>query len=261
MQSGLDRFAAGARQAGIYRRCGRLCVLVLGLMVSACANIGQIGNLGIGNLLNSGDSPPQMSVAVESIDGPPPAVHEKFLRALKEEAGGRQITVVTSGEADYHLRGYLASHAENDATSITWAWDVYDAGQRRAFRLNGKDKAGAAGAGWAIADDQVLRRIARSGLDQLAALASSPRKQSSAAATSAPATAETEKQSSSTFAWLDDWAPEAAGIFRIIRGEEARAEPAAAADQAQTAAVPLPRERPAPEDRPARALAFAAEAR
>ncbi len=256
MQSGLDRLVAGARQAGIYRCCGRVCVLVLGLMVSACANIGQIGNLGIGNLLNPDDSPKPMSVVVESIDGPPPAVHEKFLRALKEEAGGRRITVVTSGEADYHLRGYLASHAESDATSITWAWDVYDAGQQRAFRLRGTDKAGTAGTGWATADDGVLRRIAGSGLDQLAAMAASPRKQSSAAATPAPATVEPEKKSGSTLTWLDDWAPEAAGIYRIIRGEEARAEPPAAADQAQDAAIPLPRGRPSPEDGPARTFAF-----
>ena len=266
MQSGLDWLVAGARRAGIYRGCGRLCVLMLGLMVSACANVGQIGNLGIGDLLNSGDKPQQrMSVAVESIDGPPPAVHEKFLRALKEEAGERRITVVTSGDADYHLRGYLASHAESGATSIAWAWDVYDSGQQRAFRLSGNDKAGAAGTGWTTADEQVLRRIARNGLDQLAALAASPRKQSSAAATPARAKAEaeneTEKKSSSSLAWLDDWAPEAAGIFRIIRGGEAPAEPAATADQAQVAEVPLPRSRPSPEDGPARAFAFAAEAR
>jgi hypothetical protein len=250
MQSGLDRLVAGARQAGIYRCCGRLCVLVLGLMVSACANVGQIGNLGIGQILSSPDSPQQMSIAVESIDGPPIAVHEKFLRALKEEAGGRRITVVTSGEADYHLRGYLASHAESDATSITWVWDVYDAGQQRAFRLSGKDKAGA-GAGWATADDQVLRRIARSGLDQLAVLAAAPRKQT-AAATPAP---QPERKSTSTFAWLDDWAPETAGIFRIIRGEDARAEPAATAGQPQVAEIPLPRSRPSPEEGPARTFA------
>ncbi len=196
-----------------------------------------------------------MSVVVESIDGPPPAVHEKFLRALKEEAGERRITVVTSGEANYHLRGYLASHAESGATSITWAWDVYDAGQQRAFRLRGADKAGTAATGWATADDGVLRRIARSGLDQLAAMAASPRKQSTAAATPVPARVEPRKNSGLTLAWLDDWAPEAAGIFRIVRREEVRPEPAAAADPAQVAEIPLPRGRPSPEDGPARAFA------
>ena len=97
MQSGLNRLAAGARQAGTYRRYGRVCVLLLGLMVSGCAGIGQIGSL---------TDRPAVSVAFESIDGPPPAVHEKFMRALKDEAGARQITVVSSGEARAESDGW-----------------------------------------------------------------------------------------------------------------------------------------------------------
>ena len=143
MQSGLNRLAAGARQAGKYRRYGRLCVLLLGLMVSGCAGIG----VGIGSLTDG----PAVSVAFESIDGPPPAVHEKFMRALKDEAGARQITVVASGEADYRLRGYLAPNPTGGATSVAWAWDIYrfraSAGR---FRLKGEDPA-RVGTGWANA--------------------------------------------------------------------------------------------------------------
>src|SRR4249920_1835413 len=121
MQSGLNRLAAGARQSATYRRYGRLCVVLLGLMVSGCAGIGSIGSLTDG---------PAVSVAFESIDGPPPAVHEKFMRALKDEA---------SGEANYRLRGYLAANPAAGATSVSWAWDVYDSSQRRALRLKGED--------------------------------------------------------------------------------------------------------------------------
>ena len=50
---------------------------------------------------------------------------------------------------------------------------------------------------------------------------------------------------------LDDWTPEASGIFRILRGEPARATATAAA-QATAAVpsdeVPLPRRRPAAAD-------------
>ena len=169
MQSGSNRPVAGARRVGINRRCGRLCVLLLGLMVSACSNIGQIGDFNRSHLLGTSNEAPRVSVAVELVDGPPPAVHERFMRALKDEAGSRQIAVVASGDASYRLRGYLATHPEGGATAISWAWDVYDPGQRRAFRLKGEDKATGA-AGWATADDQVLRRIAGSALDQLAGL-------------------------------------------------------------------------------------------
>ena len=54
-------------------------------------------------------------------------------------------------------------------------WDVYDLDQRRAQRISGEEKTGGAGRGtWAAADDQVLRRIAKSGMDQLAAFLAAP---------------------------------------------------------------------------------------
>jgi hypothetical protein len=257
MQSGSNRPVAGARWVGINRGCGRLCVLLLGLMVAACSNIGQIGNLsqlGNLNLLGNSSEAPRISVAFESVDGPPPAVNERFIRALKDEAGSRQIAVVASSDASYRLRGYLATHPEGGATAISWAWDVYDSGQRRAFRLKGEDKATGA-VGWATADDQVLRRIARNALDQLAGLAASPRQAAAAAPEPAPQPAAEGR--SSTFAWLDDWAPEAAGIFRIFGPDEAKTEVAALPDQPQPGTVPMPRGRPSSELAPGLALAYA----
>jgi hypothetical protein len=224
-------------------------------MVSACSNIGQIGSFNL-PLLGTSNEAPRVSVAVESVDGPPPAVHERFMRALREEAGSRQIAVVASGDAGYRLRGYLATHPEGGATAISWAWDVYDSGQRRAFRLKGEDKATGA-AGWATADDQVLRRIAGSALDQLAGLTASSRQ---AAATPAPEPSphQVAEARSSTFTWLDDGAPEAAGIFRIFGRDEAKTEVAALPEQPQPGTVPMPRVRPASEAvAPSRALAYA----
>ena len=252
MQSRLGRPAAGARQAGIcsrWGRGGRVCALLLSLMASACANIGQIGNMTEGR---------RVAVAFESVDGPPMTVVHKFIGTLKEEAGARQLAVVTPGEANYRLRGYLAAHAEAGGTAITWAWDVYDANQRRAFRLGGVERAdGGARNRWVAADDQVLRKIARTGIEQFAVFASS-RPSQAPALVSAPTPPERNR---STFAWLDDWAPEASGIFRIFRREEPRTEAATetALSLPQSDAIPLPRGRPAPSDTsPESALAFAA---
>src|SRR5581483_692518 len=124
-----------------------------------------------------------------------------------------------------------------------------------ALRLKGEDRANG-GAGWAIADEAALRRIARSSLDQLAGFAAQPRPASTAAAE--PVVPETEKRST-TLAWLDDWAPEAAGIFRIFRRDEPKVETAAVEGAIEAPAVPMPRGRPMPEEVPARALAFAPE--
>jgi hypothetical protein len=73
----------------------------------------------------------------------------------------------------------VAAHAEHSAasiTSISWAWDVYDGELHRAFRLSGEERAGAAparDAGRALADEAVLRAIARTGMQQLADFAAS----------------------------------------------------------------------------------------
>jgi hypothetical protein len=246
MQSGLGQPAAGARRVGIDRRHGGIGALLLGLAVSACVNSGQLADL---------TGTRQITIALESIDGPPAAVFHKFVKNLKDEAGARQIAVVPASEANYRLRGYLAAHGQG-ATSITWALDVYDADQRRVFRLRGEEKA--AGRAWAAADDQVLKRIARTGMQQFSVLAATrPGSTPVVAAASPPP----PQRTSSTFGWLDDWAPEASGIFRILRGEPAK--PGITADAGPLLSpdeVPLPRGRPAPSDAATgSAFAFAPE--
>jgi hypothetical protein len=234
MQGGSSQLAASAGQVGLDRRYGRLGVLLLGLAVSACVNTGQIENL---------TETRRTTVAFESIEGPPPAVFHKFMKSLREEAGARQITVVSPREANYRLRGYLAVQGEDGTTtSISWALDVYDASERRVFRLNGEEKA--AGRAWAVADEQALQRIARAGMERFALLSATARPLSGAVAAASPE----PKRTSSTLGWLDDWAPEASGIFRILRRAPARSPEIAtdAGAQPPTGEVPLPRGRPAP---------------
>ena len=244
MQRGLGEHAAIA--ARLRRRYGGAAVLLLGLAVGGCVGTGQIANLADAR---------GTSVAFEAIDGAPPAVFHKFVDKLEHEAGARQITVVSSGEASYRLRGYLAAHGADDATSIAWVLDVYDANERRAFRLSGEEKA--AGHGWASADDQVLARIAGAGMQQFATFAAA------ASAPAATATAAPPQQRSTTFGWLDDWAPEASGIFRILRRDPSRPEIAAHAGTPVPAdEVPLPRRRPAPAGvTPSSTFAFAPDDR
>jgi hypothetical protein len=245
MQSGLGQPAAGARQGGGGLRLRRLGVLLAGLAVSGCVGSGQIANLA---------DTRRATVAFESIDGPPPAVFHKLMKSLKEEASARQIAVVTSAEANYRLRGYLAAHGDSTATSVSWALDVYDGDQRRAFRLSGEERT--TGRSWAAADDQLLQRIARAGMTQLVAFMSNTR-----SAEAAPAPATPPQRTASVMGWLDDWTPEASGIFRIFRGGPARA-PEIAADAGSPlppGEVPIPRRRPAPGEGPAAAFAFAAE--
>jgi hypothetical protein len=253
MQSGLGWLAASAGRVGVDRRFGSVGVLLVGLAVSGCAGGGQVAGL---------TETRRATVAFESLDGPPPAVFQKFMKSLKDEAGARQIAVVSPGEANYRVRGYLAAHDGGSGTSISWVLDAYDAGQHRAFRLSGEERT--SGRTWAAADDAVLQRIARAGMDQFAAFAATAGVASAGTASAATASAATTgaagapaasvaaatpQPTSTALGWVDDWAPESAGIFRIFRREPTRA-PEITADAATlwpASEVPLPRSRPGSE--------------
>jgi hypothetical protein len=221
---GSQRSAGGAE---IDSRGCRLAVagkpilgLTLCLLAAGCASVGQA----------LAPSPParDVSIALESIDGLPREVSLKLAHDLDEEATALRIAVVPpGGEAAYRMRGYLAAHQQGSGTVIAWAWDVYDSELQRAFRLSGEERTGAAaGRNWAVAaDEALLRRIARSGMEQLAGFVAS------AAAPAAPASPPPER-SGQVLATRDDPRPAAAGTFREAA---ARLEPGS---------VPLPHARP-----------------
>jgi hypothetical protein len=117
------------------------------------------------------------TIAFESIDGPPDSIFRKYVDNLNEEAATRQLAVVSRATpAQYRVRGYLSALVgKGRATVIAWVWDVYDADESRVLRITGEEAASSSGRGtWASADDRVLRRIATSGMQQLAAYLAAP---------------------------------------------------------------------------------------
>ena len=178
-------------------------VLLLGLAVAGCSTAAHFP----GTLSDARGA----AIAFESIEGPPPHLVHRIVRDLTEEAAARQIAVVArGGPAAYRIRGYLAAHAEQGTTSIAWAWDIYDAGQRRAFRLTGEDKTTGGRKSWAAADAQALRRIARASMDQLVVFMAGARTPAAPVPDGAPAA---PQRGPSIIAGLDDFRPEAAGIL------------------------------------------------
>ena len=124
-------------------------------------------------LVASGNTP---TIAFESIDGPPPAVFQRLVSNLSSEAEGRQIAVVSrEGGSDYRVRGYLAAQVVRGRTHIAWVWDVYDGQRTRTLRITGEESGGRPGAdAWAVADEAMLRKIARTSMDRLGALVATP---------------------------------------------------------------------------------------
>lgn len=115
------------------------------------------------------------TVAFESVDGPPPQVFDRLVRALETESAGRSFSVVSrEAGAAYRVRSYLSAQVtKNGKTTIAWVWDVYDRDQQRALRLSGEEPAGKTGRdAWNAADDQMMRKIAQAGLGGLSAVIS-----------------------------------------------------------------------------------------
>jgi hypothetical protein len=241
------RFAArvwGASRQGLARSIGLLAVAVLAASAAGCASSPSNGRLTLASLPASG-----ATVAFESIDGPPPEVLHKLVTSLNDEAGARQIAVVSrSGAATYRVRGYVSAVVERDKTTFAWVWDVYDADKHRTLRISGEEPAAsikrrdARSTAWAAADEQVVRRMARNGIDQIAAFLNTPG--------AAPEPAAVPEPGLVTLASARDDSPEAAGIFRSFGAPD---QPATTpADNAADTAPP-----PATKPRKARSAAVA----
>jgi hypothetical protein len=177
MQGDASQHCAGRAVIGL---CGRPPAAMARLItcLAFCLLAGGCGSIGIGQTPGARD----IRIAFESIDGLPRDLSQKLAHDLNEEAAALRIVVVPAGEASYRLRGYLAAHPEGGTTAIAWAWDVYDDELHRAFRLSGEERTAAAtpagknseARNWAAADETLLRRIAHTGMEQLASFAASP---------------------------------------------------------------------------------------
>lgn len=152
------RVLAGARPA--WRS---LAVLALALGAASCTSDGQP--------MASFASSHAGTVAFESIDGPPQPIFQKLVENLATESVARRVPVISrESTPDYRVRGYMAAHVEKGRIHIGWVWDVYDANKRRVLRIADEEVGAATKAdAWNAADDGVLRRIAHSGMDRLAA--------------------------------------------------------------------------------------------
>jgi hypothetical protein len=190
------------------------------------------------------------SVAIDSIDGPPPAQFHTLVQDLNDEAQIRRVAVISrETPSAYRVRGYLAAKVVKGQTTISWVWDVFDGDEHRALRISGEETAkGLHRDAWTAADDAMLRRIARASMDQLATFLTSPEAAPNAASVPVAQAASSEPQY--TLTGLSASSPEAAGIFRIFRANadpiapEPADTPVASAGNADT--VPLPRRRPVP---------------
>jgi hypothetical protein len=180
------RVIRGLRHAA---RARLVCRGIVAALVVACAACTETTSSNVALTNASGPS-----IAFESIDGPPVGVFNRLVDNMSAEAQSRNVAIASrEGGANYRVRGYLAAQVIRGRTHISWVWDVYDDVKVRALRIRGEEAGGRGGADpWSIADEAMLRRIARSSMDRLAAFLRNP--DAPAAPDSALAESEPEPQ-------------------------------------------------------------------
>jgi len=162
----------------------------------------------------------------------PPGQFQKLVGDLNEEAQSRRLAVISREQTSaYRVRGYLAVKVTKKQTTVAWVWDVFDQSEQRVLRISGEETAKVRSRdAWAAADDAMLRRIASTSVEQLAAFLTAPE----VAPGTAPSVAEPHV---ATVAPAES-SPEAAGIFRVSRpdpirpsAEEPAPQPAVTSEQ------------------------------
>jgi hypothetical protein len=76
-------------------------------------------------------SPRAATVALVSLEGAPESVAAQFRQALNAEAAHREITLTDAASARYLLRGYLSAYAGEQGITVSYTYDVFDAGDKR----------------------------------------------------------------------------------------------------------------------------------
>jgi len=180
-------------------------VLACALTLAGCNQDGQAV---------SAAQPRGATVAFDSLDGLPQTQFRKLVQDLNDEAQSRRLAIISREQSSaYRVRGYLAAKVSKHQTTITWVWDVFDTNEQRALRISGEETAKIRHKdAWTVADDAMLRRIANTSVEQLAAFLTSPDVAPGTGPAPEPGPpAETQ----AVAAVPPDASPEAAGIYRM----------------------------------------------
>ena len=159
-------------RSGQKRACAR--GIAFAALLAALASGCTTSNTSNASLATSAPAGP--TIAFESIDGPPVGIFNRLVDNLSSEAQARNLAIASrEGAANYRVRGYLAAQVVRGRTHISWVWDVYDDDKLRALRITGEEAGGRPGGDpWSVADEPMLRKIARASMDRLVAYLGNP---------------------------------------------------------------------------------------
>jgi hypothetical protein len=167
----VDGFGPNRRASRASLACRSAAALLLAVLAAGCSETtSSNASLTTGAAATSGPT-----LAFDSIDGPPVGTFNRLVDNLTSEAQARQLSIASrEGAANYRVRGYLAAQVVRGRTLISWVWDVYDDDKFRILRISGEEAGGRGGDPWAVADEAMLRKIARVSMDRIAGYLRNP---------------------------------------------------------------------------------------
>ncbi len=105
------------------------------------------------------------------ITGAPQHAVSTLSKALGTESTKNNIILASADDqtSKYRMKGYLSALNEGSSTTVTFYWDVLDAGGRRLYRINGFEREGkASGDPWAAVSSATMHNIAVRTMSNLA---------------------------------------------------------------------------------------------
>lgn len=112
----------------------------------------------------------QATFRFDQVLGVPTNKADSLATDLGRYARGRNLTLVRRGDptASYRILGYLSAVGGDEATNVTYVWDILDSSGRRLHRITGIEIAGEADADpWSGVNDQVLQAVAARTVEQI----------------------------------------------------------------------------------------------
>lgn len=145
---------------------GLAAVIVAAIMVAACGSPkleGVVNFPGSGGANVAPVNKKDITVAFEPFTGIPGNIADTLAQYIAEQARVRSITLVqrVGSPATYRVKGFLSAVSTDNAASVVYVFDVFDASGQRLHRITGSQQASVSvGDPWSGVRDPSLNLIA-----------------------------------------------------------------------------------------------------
>jgi len=152
---------------------GFALIAALGLM-AGCSN--DVTEPVVRRPVQSNTPPPpavpidQVTFAFDPFIGAPGNIADDLSRKIGALAKSQNLTIIRRSDrkVTYRVKGYLSAVGDNTGTVIVYVYDIFDAANRRVYRLTGQEtSSGSSGDPWSGITGGTLQNVAVRTIDGL----------------------------------------------------------------------------------------------